>query len=89
MVREALRERFLETLKDGACSAGNARLRSELGWQEDIYWAAVHAALVEAGEVVAGHGRGVGRSAKSRTQSTSCPPPSEASNEITVRRSPR
>ncbi|HME26680.1 MAG TPA: class I SAM-dependent DNA methyltransferase [Acetobacteraceae bacterium] len=57
MVRESLRERFLETLKASGGSAGNTRLRGELGWQEDTYWA-VHAALVEAGEVVAGRGRG-------------------------------
>ena len=57
MVREAMRERFLETLKESGGSAGNSRLRSELGWQEDTYWA-VHAALVEDGAVVAGRGRG-------------------------------
>ena len=57
MVREALRERFLETLKESGGSAGNSRLRSELGWQEDTYWT-VHAALVEDGAVVAGRGRG-------------------------------
>jgi type I restriction enzyme M protein len=57
MVREALRERFLETLKKSGGSAGNSRLRSELGWQKDTYWT-VHAALVEEGAVVAGRGRG-------------------------------
>ena len=57
MVREAMRERFLETLKESGGSAGNSRLRSELGWQEDTYWT-VHAALVEDGTVVAGRGRG-------------------------------
>ena len=57
MVREALRERFLETLKESGGSAGNTRLRSELGWQEDTYWA-VHAALVEDGVVELGRGRG-------------------------------
>jgi type I restriction enzyme S subunit len=45
MVREALRERFLETLKENGGSAGNTRLRSELGWQDDTYWAVNQKAL--------------------------------------------
>jgi type I restriction enzyme M protein len=57
MVREALRERFLEVLQDLGGSAGNGRLRDTLGWQEDTY-RSVHAALIESGEIVTGRGRG-------------------------------
>ncbi len=66
MVREALRERFLETLKESGGSAGNSRLRSELGWQEDTYWT-VHAALVEEGAVVSGRGRVCGPGQRGET----------------------
>jgi type I restriction enzyme S subunit len=48
MVREALRERFLEVLKDLGGSAGNGRLRDALGWQEETYWS-VQAALIPQG----------------------------------------
>ena len=57
MVREALRERFLETLGHLGGSAGNARLRGELGWQEDTYQA-VRAELVDDALVLPGRGRG-------------------------------
>lgn len=57
MVREALRDRFVETLSELGGSAGNGRLRETLGWQDDTYWN-VHAALVEDGTIVAGRGRG-------------------------------
>ncbi|HVC59149.1 MAG TPA: hypothetical protein VND19_02150 [Acetobacteraceae bacterium] len=57
MVRDALRERFVVTLQELGDHAGNGRLRSELGWQEDTY-RAVHAALIDAGVVVPGRGRG-------------------------------
>ena len=46
MVREALRERFVETLHELGGSTGNGRLRDALGWQDDTYWS-VHAALIE------------------------------------------
>ena len=57
MVREALRERFLAALGELGGKAGNQRLNTELGWQEDTYWP-VHAALVEDGTIVPGRGRG-------------------------------
>ena len=57
MVRQALRERFLETLGQLGGSAGNARLRGELGWQEDTYQA-VRAELVDNALVLPGRGRG-------------------------------
>ena len=57
MVREALRERFLDSLHACGGSAGNTKLRTELGWQDDTYWG-VHAALVEAGVIRPGRGRG-------------------------------
>jgi type I restriction enzyme M protein len=57
MVREALRERFIQTLADAGGSAGNGRLLSELGWQEDTYLS-VRDALLEDGTVVLGRGRG-------------------------------
>nr|WP_233256271.1 class I SAM-dependent DNA methyltransferase [Falsiroseomonas bella] len=57
MVREVLRERFVETLKELGGSAGNGRLRDTLGWQDETYWA-VHTALIEDGTVIAGRGRG-------------------------------
>jgi type I restriction enzyme M protein len=78
MVREVLRERFIETLKEFGGSAGNGRLRDTLAWQDDTYWA-VHAALVEDGTVVPGRGRGgsvalVGRAAPPG-KAAAAPPP--------------
>jgi type I restriction enzyme M protein len=77
MVREALRERFIETLKELGGSAGNGRLRETLGWQEETYWA-VHAALLEEGTIVAGRGRGgsvalAGRAAEPEPRAVSSP----------------
>ncbi len=57
MVREALRERFIEALRELGGSAGNGRLRDMLGWQDDTY-RSVHASLIEDGTIVAGRGRG-------------------------------
>ena len=57
MVREALRERFIQALRDAGGSAGNGRLLTELGWQEDTYQS-VREALIEEGAVVVGRGRG-------------------------------
>lgn len=57
MVREVLRERFIESLKELGGSAGNGRLRDTLGWQDDTYWN-VHATLIEDGTIIAGRGRG-------------------------------
>lgn len=57
MVREALRERFIQTLADAGGSMGNGKLLSELGWQPDTYQT-VRDALLEDGAVVLGRGRG-------------------------------
>ena len=57
MVREALRERYLDTLNRLGGSAGNGRLRTELGWEEATYQQ-VHAALLGDGTIRAGRGRG-------------------------------
>ena len=50
MVREALRERFLDSLEAAGGRAGNTRLRETLGWQDDTYWT-VHAALIDEGTI--------------------------------------
>lgn len=50
-------ERFLEVLKELGGSAGNGRLRDELGWQEETYERA-RDALVETGLITKGRGRG-------------------------------
>jgi type I restriction enzyme M protein len=55
MVREALRERFLESLEAAGGSVGNTRLRESLGWQYDTYWN-VHAALIDEGNAHEGEG---------------------------------
>jgi len=57
MVREALQDRFLKTLAELGGSAGNGRLQTELGWQDDTYWR-VQSALVDEGHIVKGRGRG-------------------------------
>jgi type I restriction enzyme M protein len=76
MVREVLRERFLEALQGLGGSAGNGRLREALGWQDDTYWT-VHAALIEDGTVTAGRGRG-GSVALASRSSTSPGPTTKA-----------
>ena len=57
MVREALRERFIQALREAGGSAGNGRLLRDLGWQGDTY-DSVREALVEDGVIVPGRGRG-------------------------------
>ena len=57
MVREALRERFIAILEEYGGSAGNARLREALGWNESTY-ANVKNALIDEGLIVPGRGRG-------------------------------
>jgi len=57
MVRGELRERYIETLTELGGSAGNKRLLEVLGWAESTYWD-VHGALIEAGAITAGRGRG-------------------------------
>lgn len=54
MTRE---ERFLEVLRALGGSAGNVRLQAELGWQDTTYMR-VQAALIAAGQIVKGRGRG-------------------------------
>ncbi|MGH3711070.1 MAG: N-6 DNA methylase, partial [Pseudonocardiaceae bacterium] len=50
-------ERFIATLRELGGSAGNGKLRGELGWQESTY-ERVKGELIEAGRIVAGRGRG-------------------------------
>jgi hypothetical protein len=47
---------FLSTLRR-ARSSGNGALRRELGWTESRYWKA-HSALIDAGKIHKGRGRG-------------------------------
>ena len=47
---------FLATLRRPK-SLGNGTLRSMLGWSETRYWK-THEALIEAGKIVKGRGRG-------------------------------
>ena len=82
MVREALRERFIEVLTELGGSAGNARLQTELGWQDDTYWR-VHSALVDAGVVTKGRGRGGSVALAGRFQ----PEPTAASLNAAANRS--
>ncbi len=56
-MRDVLRERFVETLKELGGSAGNGRLRELLGWKEETYWR-VQTELVDEGVVSVGRGRG-------------------------------
>lgn len=56
-MREALRDKFTKTLTDLGGSAGNGRLLTELGWQEDTY-IRVRDELVEEGLIARGRGRG-------------------------------
>jgi hypothetical protein len=48
---------FLSALKRLGGSVGNGRLREALGWPEDRYWAA-QTALLDAGALISGRGRG-------------------------------
>ncbi len=48
---------FITALRKLGASSGNGSLRGALGWSESRYWK-VHEALVEAGRVVKGRGRG-------------------------------
>ncbi|MDX3908213.1 MAG: class I SAM-dependent DNA methyltransferase [Sphingobium sp.] len=57
MVDQADKDRFLEVLAELGGSAGNVRLRETLQWDEDAY-AAVKNALIEAGVILTGRGRG-------------------------------
>ncbi|PPU24570.1 type I restriction-modification system subunit M [Xanthomonas arboricola] len=50
-------ERFLATLQSFGGSAGNGKLREELGWQESTYLRIKHL-LIEQGDIVSGRGRG-------------------------------
>ena len=75
MVREVLRERFIETLTELGGSAGNGRLRETIGWQDDTYWS-VHAALIEDGTIIAGRGRG-GSGALAARPKQATPPPTK------------
>jgi type I restriction enzyme M protein len=73
MVREVLRERFIETLTKLGGSAGNGRLRETIGWQDDTYWS-VHAALIEDGTIIAGRGRGGSVALAARPKTANLPP---------------
>jgi len=57
MSLETQAERFIETLRELDGSAGNQRLRGELGWAESTY-DRIKTHLVEAGRIVPGRGRG-------------------------------
>ncbi|WP_207759633.1 N-6 DNA methylase [Xanthomonas prunicola] len=50
-------ERFLAMLQSLGGSAGNGKLREELGWQESTYLRIKHL-LIEQGDIVSGRGRG-------------------------------
>ncbi|CTP90233.1 type I restriction-modification system subunit M [Xanthomonas graminis] len=50
-------ERFLATLQSLGGSAGNGKLREELGWQENTYLR-IKQVLIEQGDIVSGRGRG-------------------------------
>src|SRR5690606_4336916 len=53
----SLEQKFIETLRALNGSAGNQRLREALGWQEATY-GRIKSALIEAGKIVPGRGRG-------------------------------
>ena len=57
MTTKSQRERYVATLEKLGGSAGNGRLREQLGWDEGAY-AEVKAALVAEGVVAPGRGRG-------------------------------
>jgi type I restriction enzyme M protein len=82
MVREALRERFVQALTEAGGSSGNGRLMDELGWQESTYQA-VKEALLDDGVIVLGRGRGGSVKLASEADSTvaTSPPKAEAVDE--------
>lgn len=57
MARQVLKDKFTALLTEMGGSAGNGRLRQELGWAEDTY-DAVKAELIEEGVIFVGRGRG-------------------------------
>ena len=57
MNNQANKDRFLEALAELGGSAGNARLREALGWEEEAY-VSVKDALIAEGAVTLGRGRG-------------------------------
>lgn len=57
MASERQTKRFIEVLESLGGSAGNVRLRTELGWQDSTY-VRIKQRLVESGAVVSGRGRG-------------------------------
>jgi type I restriction enzyme M protein len=57
MAAQARREKFLATLRALGGSAGNRRLRAEIGWVEVTY-DHVKQALIEQGAIIPGRGRG-------------------------------
>ena len=81
MVRDAMRDRFIEALTRKGGSAGNGWLLSELGWQESTY-VGVRSTLVAEGIVALGRGRGgsvrLTASDEVPTMGTPVPAPPEA-----------
>lgn len=57
MAGEPQQDRFVEALKQFSGSAGNGKLRETLGWTEAVY-DEVKQALIDAGRIVLGRGRG-------------------------------
>jgi type I restriction enzyme M protein len=57
MSSEKQKERFTQMLQELGGSAGNQRLRDELGWQQGTY-DRIRSQLVESGAVLVGRGRG-------------------------------
>ena len=76
MVSQERRDQFVAALRTLGGSAGNGRLREQLGWEDDQY-RAVHAALTQDGTVVPGRGRG-GSVSLSTTWATPPPPAEDA-----------
>ncbi len=81
MARQSLRDRFVAILTELGGSAGNGRLRDELGWTEATY-AAVKGELVTDGIVIPGRGRGgsvsLGGAAKAEPLQEKPPAPARA-----------
>lgn len=70
-------EDFLRALVELGGAAGNRKLRTKLGWEEDFYWR-VQGQLIEKGQIAAG--RGFGGSVK-LTQSLASEGPSVAEHQ--------